>query len=622
MQWAPSASANVGDPGLVSTTLLSDGNHSTEETNTGAGTRSITAIADYGAPVTVRAVECRFHYNAGVSFDIHYSTNGTSWTAFGTPPFWAPGSCSEMTLNDNRDLGAGNGVSARYIRATMTDSGCGTNQATITEFRGLDDSLAYLIEPAPPIVETVSAKFGMKAGASDTLDTSNIIEVVFAKFGMRAAIHSSTPPIIYIESPEAKVGMKAATTATGQQWVESTFSSFGIRVGLTDIFTDGHIAETFLEFPEAYFGMKAGLTAQLITADISIARLALKAGQLDQHVIDDVPAAKLGMSAGLESFVIWGDDPVTVKMGMKAGSVDESSMFDTVEARAGMRAAVGVEQLVGTDTPEARFGMKSAITEEPIIFTESVTSLMAMRAEASSEQISVDAPAGRFGMMAGLSDVSSIEETTSASFGMKASASEMREIIDIVAASMGIRAGVSDQGVYLESPAASIGIRAAAMVETSGARLIPNIRSVIKAIAPEINHIAESMTEAVESRLTTPYAIIDPQDPTPDTTFAVNDEAVWVAIDIILVDEPVRNSQTDNPERLRLRLEAILRSLLLNHEQRGFAMGNPAATTTVLVATPMERATDIQERLLEKGDEVTVQIATIQCLTIMQMADA
>lgn len=624
MQWAPSYRANVGDSGYAPTANLKDGSHATYEEVTGTGVDSgISAYYDLGpTPAAVRKLECRFVHKDSTTVILEYSSNGTAWTEFtgGTSP--TSGVCVDQTLDRNPDAGAGNTVTARYWRASCLSEleDCADTKARITEFRLLDNALAYISEPAPE--ESVGARFGLRAGQTDVLETDTLVEVVSARFGMRAAIYTATPSIVHQESPEARFGMRAGSTATGQEWLDTLAARFALRAEQVEEFLEGHIAAIMYEFPEARFGMRPAISVgQVISVDSPAARFAMRSSQVDQEISVDSPAGRFGMFAGLDAFQVYANDTVSARFGLRAGLLDESIMFDGIGARFGMRSVATPEQLIALDSPMARMAMRSAEITDLIVFTEIVEGRLAMFAALVDPAITVDSPGSRIGMRAAQTEWVESAESPSARMGMKSSASEQREIIDVVSALFGMRSAAPEEGISLEAPAARMGMRPFVVELTDGARLIPNIRSVVRATLPEVNQIPESMTDAVEDQdLTLPYVILNAQAPRADSGFAVQDEAVWVDVDLIYVDKNVKDSLTDNPERIRKRLDLAVRALLMNYRQKGAADANPTAITTELVATPMERAQGYQEYFIERGDDVVVQTATVSCLTIMNLA--
>lgn len=142
-KWVEGYQAAVNDPGLATTSVLTDSNNSTSVEVTKSdeiNPAQITAIYDLGAsPATVARVDFYVEFTDAYARSLQYSSDGSSWTGVGITGSPPAGTCS-YTPDSSSTTGLS--IAARYWRFSIKSDilNCIEQKVKISEFRLYDGS--------------------------------------------------------------------------------------------------------------------------------------------------------------------------------------------------------------------------------------------------------------------------------------------------------------------------------------------------------------------------------------------------------------------------------------------------------------------------------------------------
>jgi|GEM_PF-6976258 len=192
-----------------------------------------------------------------------------------------------------------------------------------------------------------------------------------------------------------------------------------------------------------------------------------------------------------------------------------------------------------------------------------------------------------------------------------------RSLVEVsLATAKGVPAEI-DHKVITEIQAVSgKGIPASANQPLTSSRLIPSIRYNIKQISEAWTIPPTAILEAladVETGQDLAYPIISiiAQKPSPISGLAVQDQAIEIPFDLVLVQKRLRDG-TDNPSFIRDLLHPIGQRLISDYQQKG-GSDIPSCYDTNIVSTPYDRMNEFATHYADLGDEIEIGVLSFTC---------
>jgi hypothetical protein len=154
-----------------------------------------------------------------------------------------------------------------------------------------------------------------------------------------------------------------------------------------------------------------------------------------------------------------------------------------------------------------------------------------------------------------------------------------------------------------------------AEIRLSASGLIPALRYHVSQTVPGLTSIVEGMPDMAigdgDGQLQLPFVCLIAGKPTPRDG-AVQSLFVDVPVDVVLVVRQVAGD--DAPQTIRLAFEPLVASVIADYKMRGFD-GIPSAMDAHVLATPMERVNEYQQRFSTGGEPVVCQVLSLTFAT-------